>query len=132
MSKLSLFPPRLDGNNIEVKRKEIKKYFNNSFDLFEKLFDILKDDEVFYKQSEPTRHPMIFYFGHTATFFINKLILMKIISQRINPEFESLFAIGVDEMTDPSFLSGPWVGITYIFAQLPIHLSVFLGARGSE
>lgn len=40
--------------------------------------------------------------------------------------------IGVHEMTDPTFLSGPWVGITYIFAQLPIHLSVFLGARGSE
>jgi hypothetical protein len=40
--------------------------------------------------------------------------------------------IGVHEMTDPNFLSGPWVGITYIFAQLPIHLSVFLGARGSE
>ncbi len=40
--------------------------------------------------------------------------------------------IGVHEMTDPSFLSGPWVGITYIFAQLPIHISVFLGARASE
>jgi hypothetical protein len=40
--------------------------------------------------------------------------------------------IGVHEMTNPSFLSGPWVGITYIFAQLPIHLSVYLGARGSE
>ncbi|MGY5872503.1 MAG: lysoplasmalogenase family protein [Candidatus Thorarchaeota archaeon] len=40
--------------------------------------------------------------------------------------------IGVHEMSDPTFLSGPWVGITYIFAQLPIHLSVFLGARGSE
>jgi hypothetical protein len=40
--------------------------------------------------------------------------------------------IGVHEMTDPNFLSGSWVGITYIFAQLPIHLSVFLGARGSN
>lgn len=40
--------------------------------------------------------------------------------------------IGVHEMSDPTFLSGPWVGITYIFAQLPIHLSVYLGARGSE
>ncbi|TFG32715.1 hypothetical protein EU528_02645 [Candidatus Thorarchaeota archaeon] len=40
--------------------------------------------------------------------------------------------IGVHEMTDPTFLSGPWVGITYIFAQLPIHISVFLGARASE
>ena len=40
--------------------------------------------------------------------------------------------IGVHEMTDPTFLSGPWVGITYIFAQLPIQLAVFLGAHGSE
>lgn len=40
--------------------------------------------------------------------------------------------IGVHEMTDPTFLSGPWVGITYIFAQLPIQLTAFLGARGSE
>lgn len=99
VSKLSLFPPTLDGTSVEEKRQEIKRYFNNSFDLFEKLFEILKDDEVFYKKSEPTRHPMIFYFGHTATFFINKLILMKIIIQRINPEFESMFAIGVDEMS---------------------------------
>jgi 5-histidylcysteine sulfoxide synthase/putative 4-mercaptohistidine N1-methyltranferase len=98
VSKLSLFPPRLDGSSVEEKRKEIKKYFNNSYDLFEKLFEILNDDAVYYKKSEPTRHPMIFYFGHTATFFINKLILMKIIDQRINPKFESLFAIGVDEM----------------------------------
>ncbi|WP_304544254.1 5-histidylcysteine sulfoxide synthase [Sulfurimonas microaerophilic] len=98
MSRLSLFPPTLDGDSIEDKRQEIKRYFNNSYDLFEKLFEVLKDETVFYKKSEPTRHPMIFYFGHTATFFINKLILMKIIEQRINPEFESLFAIGVDEM----------------------------------
>lgn len=42
---------------------------------------------------------MIFYFGHTSTFFINKLIHMKIIEKRINPNFESIFAIGVDEMT---------------------------------
>ena len=40
--------------------------------------------------------------------------------------------IGVHTMTDSNFLSGPWVGITYIFAQLPIHLSTFLGARGSD
>jgi hypothetical protein len=39
--------------------------------------------------------------------------------------------IGVG-FVDSSFNSGPWVGITYIFAQLPIHLSVYLGARGSE
>lgn len=98
MSKFSLYPVTLDGSDIEAKREEIRAYFHNTYDIFEKIFEVLKSDEVFYQKSEPTRHPMIFYFGHTATFFINKLILMKIIKERINPEFESIFAVGVDEM----------------------------------
>lgn len=98
MSKLSLYPPTLNGTTIEEKRQEILAYFHNTFDLFEKMFEVLKDDSVFYKKSEPTRHPMIFYFGHTAAFFINKLVNMKIIDHRINPDFESIFAVGVDEM----------------------------------
>ncbi len=94
-----MYPVTLDGQSVEVKRKEIRAYFHNTFDLFEKVFELLKDESVFYKKSEPTRHPMIFYFGHTATFFVNKLINMKIINERINPEFESIFAVGVDEMS---------------------------------
>lgn len=99
MSKFSLYPVTLDGLDIAAKREEIRAYFHNTYDIFEKIFEVLKSDEVFYKKSEPTRHPMIFYFGHTAAFFINKLILMKIIKERINPEFESIFAVGVDEMS---------------------------------
>ncbi|MFA5428028.1 MAG: 5-histidylcysteine sulfoxide synthase [Sulfurimonas sp.] len=98
MSKFSLYPPTLDGVDTEAKREDIRSYFHNTYDIFEKIFEVLKSDEVFYKKSEPTRHPMIFYFGHTATFFINKLINMKIIKERINPRFESIFAVGVDEM----------------------------------
>ncbi len=98
MSRFSLYPVTLDGSDIEAKREDIRAYFHNTYDIFEKIFEVLKSDEVFYQKSEPTRHPMIFYFGHTATFFINKLILMKIIKERVNPEFESIFAVGVDEM----------------------------------
>ena len=98
MSRVSLYPVTLEGRDTEKKRQEIREYFHNTFSLFEKIFDVLKNDEVFYKKSEPTRHPMIFYFGHTATFFINKLINMKIIKDRVNPHFESIFAVGVDEM----------------------------------
>ncbi len=98
MSKLSIYPVTLDGNDIYKKRLEIKKYFNNTYSLYEKVFELLKDDEVFYKKSELTRHPMIFYFGHTATFFINKLVNMKIINKRVDAGFESIFAVGVDEM----------------------------------
>jgi len=99
LSKLSKYPVTLDGNSIDEKRKEIKEYFHNTYELYEKVFEVLKNDDVFYKKSEITRHPMIFYFGHTATFFINKLINMKIIKERINPAFESIFAVGVDEMS---------------------------------
>ena len=91
-------PISLNGVSLVTKREEIKEYFLNTFTLFEKIFEVLDGDAVFYRQSEPSRQAMIFYFGHTATFFINKLILMKIIDRRINPEFESLFAVGVDEM----------------------------------
>lgn len=89
----------LSGNDITAKRNELRIYFHQSFDLFESLFELLSSDEVFYRQSEPTRHPMIFYFGHTAVFYINKLISAGVVEKRINQRFESLFAVGVDEMS---------------------------------
>ena len=98
MDEYYTLPVRLAGNDTEAKREEIRRYFHRSYDRFESLFDLLKDESVFYRKSEPTRHPMIFYFGHTATFFINKLMLAKVIDERVDPEFESIFAIGVDEM----------------------------------
>jgi len=94
LKPISLLPVTLSAT-----KEEIREYFHNSYDLYESLFTIFIDDSVFYRKSEPTRHPMIFYFGHTATFYINKLVLGGVISERINPEFESLFAIGVDEMS---------------------------------
>lgn len=88
----------LDGEDVQSKREELRRYFHQSVDLFESLFELLRSDEAFYRQSEPTRHPMIFYFGHTAVFYINKLIAAGVLQERINPRFESLFAVGVDEM----------------------------------
>jgi len=103
---------RLDGEEIARKRAELQSYFHQSFDLFESLFELLKSDEVFYRQSEPTRHPMIFYFGHTAIFYINKLVASGGLKERINPHFEELFAVGVDEMTwDASSDSLRWPSV---------------------
>jgi len=99
LSTFSKYSPLLNGKNSELKRQEIRDYFHNTYELYERVFEVLKDNDVFYEKSEITRHPMIFYFGHTATFFVNKLINMKIISERINPDFESIFAVGVDEMS---------------------------------
>ena len=98
MNRFHSYPVRLDGTDPEQKRRAIREDFLSAWLRFELLFELLKEDTVFYRKSEPTRHPMIFYFGHTAAFFINKLLLSNIISERVNPDFESLFAIGVDEM----------------------------------
>ncbi|MFA5045886.1 MAG: DinB family protein, partial [Paludibacter sp.] len=89
----------LRSGKSEEKRKEILNYFEKTWAIDEKLYTQLKSDEVFYHRGDPLRHVLLFYLGHTAVFFINKLFLAKIIDIRINPEFESIFAIGVDEMS---------------------------------
>ena len=92
-------PPSLYGKDPEEKREEIRRYFHNTYDAFESLYGLLASDEVFYHRPEPLRHPHIFYFGHTAVFFVNKLVLAKLVDHRIDPELESIFAVGVDEMS---------------------------------
>ncbi|MDN5099900.1 5-histidylcysteine sulfoxide synthase [Aliarcobacter butzleri] len=89
----------LSTGTIEEKRAEIKKQFLQTYELDEKLFDLLKNKEFLYQQPNKLRHPLIFYYGHTATFFINKLVLANILENRLNKDFESIFAIGVDEMS---------------------------------
>jgi len=79
MHTLHTLPITLEGSSVDVKRDEIKEYFHKTYSLFEKLFECFKDEDTFYLKSELTRHPMIFYFGHTATFFINKLIVANLI-----------------------------------------------------
>ena len=91
--------PELKGGTQADKRTEIASYFINTFDTYTSLFDCLVDDNAFYQKSIALRHPLIFYFGHTATFFINKLLLAKLIPERIDAHMESIFAIGVDEMS---------------------------------
>lgn len=89
----------LSGTDPEEKREELRAYFHRTFSLYERLFETIVSHDAYYERPEPLRHPLIFYYGHTATFFVNKLILAKAIDQRINPEFEAMFAIGVDEMS---------------------------------
>ena len=91
--------PILNTGTAEEMRQRILTYFHQTFDIDEHLFEVFADESAMYKRADPLRHPLIFYFGHTAVFFINKLILSKIIDNRINPKFESMFAVGVDEMS---------------------------------
>jgi len=91
--------PTLTGVNTEEKRQEIKDYFQFCYKRYESLLTLLSDEKAYFQKADPLRHPIIFYYGHTATFFINKLKLAKIIDERIDPVLESIFAVGVDEMS---------------------------------
>lgn len=91
--------PNLHGDNPLAMRQQLHDYFVTTFDRYESLFETLRGNEAYYEKSIPLRHPLIFYYGHTATFFVNKLLLAHMITERINPRFESIFAVGVDEMS---------------------------------
>ena len=91
--------PLLNEGTVESKRKEILEYFHKTFSLYESIFECLVDDDAFYARANTLRHPLIFYYGHTAVFFINKLNVAKLINERVDPHLESTLAIGVDEMS---------------------------------
>ncbi|WP_224984033.1 5-histidylcysteine sulfoxide synthase [Geomonas agri] len=89
----------LNEGDPEQKRAEIQQYFEATFTIDELLYDTLKDDGAFYLRADRLRHPLIFYFGHTASFFVNKLVIARVIEKRIDPRLEAMFAVGVDEMS---------------------------------
>ena len=91
--------PTLAGENSEEKRREIKAYFQACFKRYESLFTVVAREEAYFIKADPLRHPVIFYYGHTAAFFINKFKLAKLIDERIDATLESVFAVGVDEMS---------------------------------
>ncbi|MEP3848120.1 MAG: 5-histidylcysteine sulfoxide synthase [Paracoccaceae bacterium] len=91
--------PILNEGTVESKREEILEYFHRTFSLYESIFDCLVDDEAYCARANMLRHPLIFYYGHTSVFYINKLNVAKLINERIDPHLESTLAIGVDEMS---------------------------------
>ena len=101
VARLPLFSrtPNLRDADEASMRRVLRHYFLDTFTTYESLFECLASDQAFYTKSISLRHPLIFYYGHTATFFVNKLLLTRMISERINQRFESMFAVGVDEMS---------------------------------
>ena len=86
----------LNAGDATQKREEIRQYIHATYSLDEQLYDTLVSESAFYLRPETLRHPLIFYLGHTAAFYINKMIVARILNDRINPRFESMFAVGVD------------------------------------
>jgi hypothetical protein len=82
-----------------VTRRSALEYFDNSWTLYEALFAGLCGEEGFYRPPvHGLRHPQIFYYGHTACLYVNKLRVSGVLAEPVNPYFESIFEVGVDEM----------------------------------
>jgi 5-histidylcysteine sulfoxide synthase len=111
----------LDIPKLEVCNSQtLLNYFENSWILEETLMKSLIGEDTFYLKPDPLRNPLIFYLGHSAVFYINKLIQVGLIKRRINPEYETLFEIGVDPETpaeiDAVIEGIKWPDVTEVWA----------------
>jgi len=86
-------------------RQEILAYFQRAWQIEDSLMKSLVSPEAFYTNPDRLRNLLIFYLGHSAVFYINKLVRVGLITTRINPDFEVLFEIGVDP-EKPDDISG--------------------------
>src|SRR5689334_16014823 len=100
--------PRLD----DCSSQSLLNYFANSWELEEKLMRSLVKEDTFYLKPDPLRNPLIFYLGHSAVFYINKLIRVGLLEERINSQYETLFEIGVDPET-PTELDAAIQGVNW-------------------
>lgn len=46
-------PPLLTGNDVDLKRQEIRDYFHATHDRYEQLFEVLTSDEAYYAAEIP-------------------------------------------------------------------------------
>lgn len=85
----------------DCNKQDIINYLTKSWQTEDLLFKTIINAETFYLNPDSLRNPLIFYLGHSAVFYINKLIIVGLLkeSQRINSEYEKLYEMGVDPET---------------------------------
>jgi len=84
---------------VAAKRAELRRYFHQTCEIYDRLFALIRDDASYYERYEPLRHPLIFYFAHPAVFYLNKLTAGRYVPARLDPVLEAMMAVGVDEMS---------------------------------
>ncbi len=87
------------GDPVAGWRDALRRYYHATSALYDRLFDLIRDDAAWYERWEPLRHPLIFYCAHPAVFYVNKLIAGRFIPDRLDARLEAMMAVGVDEMS---------------------------------
>ena len=94
-----LDPDPAAADPVAAKRAELRRYFHQTCEIYDRLFALIRDDASYYERHEPLRHPLIFYYAHPAVFYLNKLTAGRYIPERLDPVLEAMMAVGVDEMS---------------------------------
>jgi len=106
-------------NLLNCTREATLAYFNNTWTITELLFSSLQTSEAFLRSPDHgLRHPLIFYFGHPAVLYINKLCVAGLLPHGVNGFMEDHFETGVDEMSwdDMSKNDHPWPRVSEVRA----------------
>ncbi len=92
-------------NNIQIpspicidkySKQDLVDYFLSAWQLEDILLKSIIQENAFYSSPDLLRNPLIFYLGHCAAFYINKLVIVGLLDKEINPAYEMLFGFGVD------------------------------------
>lgn len=76
-------------------KQKLKDYFDNTWTLTEVLLSGLQGEKAFMQPpAHGLRHPMIFYYGHPAALYVNKLRVAGLLKASVNQYFEVIFETG--------------------------------------
>ena len=90
-----------------IDRADLVAWYRRNRERSRALFDLLIDENAYYSQPIPLRHPVVFYEGHVPAFSFNTLAKTALGTASIDPELEALFARGIDPPTDHSTAPDP-------------------------
>lgn len=87
-------------NLAQCTREEVQAYFDNGWTMTEALFSALAVPEAYYRPAyHGLRHPLIFYYGHPAVLYVNKLRVAGLLKEPLDAYLENILEVGVDEMS---------------------------------
>ncbi len=104
-------PPELN----QCSKEALIAYFEHTWEIYEWLFSSINADKFYFLSPDPLRNPLIFYYGHTAAFYINKLKIAGLIESGIDPHYDHLFAVGVDPAEAEELSNQPkWPSVDFV------------------
>ncbi|QKW50835.1 SUMF1/EgtB/PvdO family nonheme iron enzyme [Streptomyces buecherae] len=89
-----------------MSRERLARYYTDTWDTYETLFrGVVDAPESFETRVHPFRLPLVFYLGHTAAFYAQKLKLVGLMDEREESAYDQLLERGVSP-EDPDELEG--------------------------